>query len=492
MAQSDAHALADQAVLLGLLSREQARAALAEAEDGSRDALARCLARKAMLTSWQLDKLQKNELTGFFYAGCRVLFHIAEGSFARVYRGRRDSTGESVAIKVLRHRFASDPEAVARFHHEAEAGRKLVHPNIVHIHDDGEVDGAHFMTMEYVEGANLRDFLKIRTRVPAEQSLPMLIGLADGLAYSLARGVTHRDLKATNVLIGHTGTAKLVDFGLATVEGDARKMEQMLGVRTVDYATLERTCRSPKGDPRSDIFFLGCVFYHMLTGQPPLPENEAADPLQKMLKRGINSIRPISEHAYAPPPALAAIVEKMMKIDLSARYQSMDEVAADLRAYRAATSAPPPSRPSQPHPPAEDDPFLTDPSQELAAFRGKRLLCVEAQEVIQEAFRKALARLGFKVVAVRDADHAVERFEEDPPEAIIYDADGQGRAALDALLRIHEKAQESNRTLVALVLLGPRQQSMREFLPKEGVKLVALDKPVKMRDIQDALRQLLT
>jgi CheY-like chemotaxis protein len=179
-----------------------------------------------------------------------------------------------------------------------------------------------------------------------------------------------------------------------------------------------------------------------------------------------------------------------MKIDLSARYQSMDEVAADLRAYRAATSAPAPA-PTRPAQPAEDDPFLSDPSPELAAFRGKRLLCVEAQEVIQEAFRKALARLGFKVVAVRDADHAVERYEEDPPDLIIYDADGQGRAALDALLRIHEKAQEADRPLVALVLLGPRQQSMREFLPQDGVTLVALDKPVKMRDVQEALSQLL-
>ena len=107
-----------------------------------------------------------------------------------------------------------------------------------------------------------------------------MVGLVSALQYSNGHGITHRDIKGTNILIASNGTAKLVDFGLATIEGDEKKVAAAHGQRTVDYSALERTCGSVKGDPRSDIFFLGCVFYQMLTGQLPMPEVETADPLK--------------------------------------------------------------------------------------------------------------------------------------------------------------------------------------------------------------------
>ena len=117
--------------------------------------------------------------------------------------------------------------------------------------------------------------------------------------------MTHRDIKATNILISNTGEAKLVDFGLATIEGDDTRHGDAPASGTVDYSALERTCSSPKGDPRSDIYFLGCVFYQMLTGQVPLEESESKDLLEKMLKRGFGAIKPLSEHRHAPAEALA-------------------------------------------------------------------------------------------------------------------------------------------------------------------------------------------
>src|SRR5206468_11668757 len=140
---------------------------------------------------------------------------------------------------------------------------------------------------------------------------PLLLGLTKGLQYTQSKGVTHRDIKGTNILISTQGVGKLVDFGLATIdEGEEKKMAAAHGQRTVDYSALERTCGSPKGDPRSDIFFLGCVFYQMLTGQAPMPETESKDMLAKMLKRSFYAIKPLSEQRVAPPPELARIIEK--------------------------------------------------------------------------------------------------------------------------------------------------------------------------------------
>src|SRR5262249_50712830 len=135
--------------------------------------------------------------------------------------------------------------------------------------------------------------------------------------------------------ISSSGIAKLVDFGLATIEGEDRKMAAAHGQRTVDYSALERTCGSPKGDPRSDIYFLGCVYYQMLTGAAPMPEVESTDWLSKMVTRSSGATKRIGEHGLAPPPELAAIIEKMMKIELRSRYQSMDEVVKDLEIYQA-------------------------------------------------------------------------------------------------------------------------------------------------------------
>ena len=171
--------------------------------------------------------------------------------------------------------------------------------------------------------------------------------MAEGLKYSLEQGVTHRDIKGTNILISNSGVAKLVDFGLATMQGDENK-PGVKSQRTVDYSALERTCNSPKGDPRSDIYFLGCVFYQMVTGQLPMEESESKDMLRKMLKRSFGAIKPINEHPYAPDEELAAIIEKMMKIDLKARYQTMDEVVADLERYKAIVAGRPASAAADP------------------------------------------------------------------------------------------------------------------------------------------------
>ncbi|HEU5115832.1 MAG TPA: serine/threonine-protein kinase, partial [Isosphaeraceae bacterium] len=309
MSEIDAEMLADQAVLIGLLTNDQLREARADAEDGSAAALGRVLSRKGFLTSWQLERLGKGAHSGYFYGGYKVLFHLAEGTFARVYRGEKLDSGQPVAIKVLRRRFTTDAHAVSRFSQEAEAGMKLVHPNIVRIFEYGESEQNHYMIMEYVEGSNLRELLKIRGRLDTESAMPILVGLAHGLKYSHDHGVTHRDIKGTNILISNRREAKLVDFGLATVADD--RVTEYAHTRTVDYSALERTCGSPKGDPRSDIYFLGCVYYQMLTGVLPLPEVETSDPLAKMLKRSFGAIKPIGEHRLAPPEPLSHIIETM-------------------------------------------------------------------------------------------------------------------------------------------------------------------------------------
>lgn len=505
MAELDAQSLVRRAVLLGLIGQEQALEARADADDGSVGALTRTMLRKGMLTSWQLERLKRGDPSGYFYGDCKVLFHLAEGTFARVYRGVRVTSGEPVAVKVLRRRFFTDPAAVDRFKKEAEAGMALRHPNIVQILDYGERDRRGYMIMEYVEGSNLRDFLKFRRRLAPEAALPLMIGLARGLKYSFDHGVTHRDIKATNILIGSRGAAKLVDFGLATIAGEEKYGSAMVNRRTVDYSALERTCGSPKGDPRSDIFFLGCAYYQMLTGQPAMPETETKDMLQKLLKRSFGAIKPISGHHDAPDPELCRIIEKMMKIDPKARHQTIGQVLDDLEAYakrdmiERAGSGSTSAAPDSEHDISLDDlegasifirPVEEPPEPpESAGPPPKMVLCVESQREVREAFREALSRMGYRVLLAGDPERAAERYRAAPPDAVIYDLDGLGRESIDAFRDLHDRAHEDGHDLAALVLLGPRQLTLREELPADD-RLVVLAKPIKMRQVQVAIAQL--
>jgi serine/threonine protein kinase len=519
MPELDAEMLVDQVMMLGLVSREQLREATAEAEDASPDTILRMLLRKGSITSWQVERLKKADPSGFFFGDAKVLFHLAEGTFARVYRGQHITTGAPLAIKVLRQRFAAISEAVERFHKEAEAGIRLRHPNIVQIIDVGQQDQRHYMIMEYVEGMNLRDFMKLRTRIPSAQAVPLMLGMARGLQYSLERGITHRDIKGTNILISNSGEAKLVDFGLATIQADEGK-SGVQSQRTVDYSALERTCKSPKGDPRSDIYFMGCVFYQMVTGQLPMAESESKDMLRKMLKRSFGAIKPINDHRYAPEEEVVRIIEKMMKIDLKARYQTMDDVVADLERFAALSKEAAPAvaqrttteaehddaepifaAPKGPESPAvapqEDEKHEDDgpPDDVLESFEVKALvprsiLCVESQNEIQDALRKSLTAWGYRALLVADAELAAERFREAPVDAVIFDTDGQGNESIEAFLDMHEKAHEEGHQLFALVLLGPKQGALRAKLPTDD-KLIILSKPVKMKQVQDALAQLL-
>jgi serine/threonine protein kinase len=349
---------------------------------------------------------------------------------------------------------------------------------------------------------NLRDFMKLRTRIKTDQALPLMIGIAEGLKYAMSQGVTHRDIKGTNILISNQGEAKLVDFGLATMQGD----ESRPGVksqRTVDYSALERTCNSPKGDPRSDIYFLGCVFYQMVTGQLPMEEVESKDMLRKMLKRSFGAIKPINEHRYAPEEELGGIIEKMMRMDLKARYQTMDAVVAELEQFQADYEAAK-SGGARRSKADEDEEFIESiflpreiekPYEAATAppapkpIPSKSILCVETQTEIRDAFRKTLSHMGYKVMLFSDAEVAAERYREATADAVIFDTDGQDEESIDAFIDMHEFAHEEGHQLVALVLLGHKQNALRERLPNDD-RLIILNKPVKMKQVQDALQDL--
>jgi CheY-like chemotaxis protein len=200
---------------------------------------------------------------------------------------------------------------------------------------------------------------------------------------------------------------------------------------------------------------------------------------------------------YAPPPELCRIIHRMMEMKLEKRYQTMGEVVRDLEALdptsRASTSG-------------EATPVrnLTDDELYEEVFGRNRVLeaperagpsrsvlCVETQASIQEAFKKAFTKLGYRVFMVGDAGRAAERYQEQPSDLVVFDVDGQDEEAFEAFLAMHQKAHDQGHGLSALVILGPKQRELEDDLPLDD-NLIVLHKPIKMKDVQTALVQLAT
>ena len=314
MAELTAEQFAQRILHLNLLDDRQLETVWSHfgTRDVSLQDFSESLVRRGLLTNFQVERLLKGEKNGFFYGDYKVLYFVGNGSFARVYRAVHTESGKVVALKVLRKRFSDNPLESARFMREGELGATLRHPNIVPIYEVHSQRRTFFLVMAFVEGQSLREFVKIRRQVEPLESTRIMAGIISGLAYAAEKGITHRDLKLSNVLISSDGQPQLVDFGLAAMDTTERG-ESYTNARTIEYAGLEKVTGVRKDDSRSDIYFAGGIYYHMLCGKPPL--SETRDRMQRMNMARFREIKPIRTLVPDLPPVVEAIVNKSMELD---------------------------------------------------------------------------------------------------------------------------------------------------------------------------------
>ncbi len=269
-------------------------------------------------------------LRGRRLAHFELLEAIGVGGMAAVIRARDTQLDRLVALKILPPEMAVDPENVRRFHHEARAAAKLDHENIARVFFCGEDQGLHFIAFEFVEGDNLRVLLDRRGRLPVAEAVNYILQVATGLAHAAARGVVHRDIKPSNIIVSSNGRAKLVDMGLARSlepQGDNGLTQSGVTLGTFDYISPEQALEPREADVRSDIYSLGCTFYHMLTGRTPVPEGTAAKKLHHH-----QHVAPLDPRQLNPevPDELAAILAHMMAKDPKHRYQRAEHLVQHL------------------------------------------------------------------------------------------------------------------------------------------------------------------
>jgi serine/threonine protein kinase len=284
-------------------------------------------------------------------ADYEVLEELGRGGMGIVYKARHLGLNRTVALKVIRKERLANPEAVRRFRREAQAAARLTHPNIVLIYDSDQAGDTHFLAMEYVEGVTLQRLVEQVGPLPIAQACDYIRQAALGLQHAVEQALVHRDIKPANLMItapavrpGQTGgvswpapaaQVKILDMGVARLYQLSQHGEESLTTLTQDGAVLgtpdyvapEQLEDAHRADIRADLYSLGCTFYFLLTGQVPFPGGTL---IQKLDKQRWQT--PVSVDQVRPdvPPAVAAVVRKLLAKRAADRYQTPGELAAAL------------------------------------------------------------------------------------------------------------------------------------------------------------------
>jgi tetratricopeptide (TPR) repeat protein len=256
---------------------------------------------------------------------------LGEGGMGAVYRAHDQELDRVVALKVIRPDLARNAQVLQRFKQELILARQITHRNIIRIFDLGQAEGTRFITMEFIEGEDLSGILAHRGKLPAPEAAGIIAQVARGLEAAHSEGVVHRDLKPQNIMMDAQGKASVMDFGIAR-SMDASNMTRtgaLMGTPT--YMSPEQA-QGQKVDARSDIYALGIIFYELLTGKPPF---EADNPMATLVRRLHEKPKPPTDVEPAIPKVLNDLVLKMLGTKPEERYQSAQELLADLDGYEA-------------------------------------------------------------------------------------------------------------------------------------------------------------
>ena len=311
-------------------ARAALRAVLPSGQPIDDEQLAVQLIAMGRLNTWQAAQLRSGRST-FTLGPYRIIDSLGKGHTGDVYMAEHSVMGRIVAIKVLPKR-SSSPDAVAKFVAEIRTQAILDHKNLVRAFDAGHHRNVHFLVMEFVPGTNLRRLVRRQKKLPMDEATALISQAAEGLAYAHGRGLTHRDVKPSNVLVTPEAQVKLSDLGLAGFfsEAPALDHESRSVVRAADFLAPELISQPGSFTPATDLYALGCTLYYAVTGKVPFPGHTLAEKIKghlNLLPRHPRLLNPTLSDDFVE------LIGDMMAKEPHTRLGSAEEVVRRLKHF---------------------------------------------------------------------------------------------------------------------------------------------------------------
>jgi serine/threonine protein kinase/WD40 repeat protein len=289
-----------------------------------------------------LSELKETIAPGREFGSYELMSLLGEGGMGQVWKARHTRLEKLVALKVLSPRVTGSSDSLARFDREMKAVGRLEHPHIVRALDAGEIDGTHFLVLEYIEGLDLAQYVAKKGKRPLREACEMIRQAALGLNHAHEAGLVHRDIKPSNLFFARTGSIKVLDLGLARLldESEGRSVSdegltevgQIMG--TPDYMAPEQCQSSHSVDLRADLYSLGCTLFCVLTGRAPYADGQHNTPVAKVVGHMSEPAPDLKAERSDVPDDLVAVYQRLMQKDPEDRFQSGKELADALKSVK--------------------------------------------------------------------------------------------------------------------------------------------------------------
>jgi len=475
---------------IGVMSQQQIAELQAEirVKNPTADHLLAAALRRGWITNYQIERLNSGEERGFFFGPYKALYVAGAGTFARVFRCVHRETDLVVAVKVLRARFSDNEAFVNHFMQEAKLVAELKHPNIVPVYSAATQGHLHYMAMEFVEGQTLREFLKIRKKVDVKTVVQIGIDACSGLEYALrTKKLPHRDLKLSNIILSATGQAKLVDFGLASIaqEKTGQDIPFLRNQQSIDYIALEKASGAPRMDGRSDLYFLGCILYHLISGTSPFLETK--DKTKRMDRSRFFDIKAIQTLEPELPGYVSALINKALMPNAEQRYQKAGEMLFELRsaakrleAGESGTSSVSSLRIGQ----------QTDRHERSKKLQSKTVLIVDGNPQTQENLKNLMENLQFNTQCISNPDEVKKVFADNDlaAQCILFNGQSLGMRAVRAFNDFSQ--YRGLRDVGAILMLEEGQTGWADSVTPLPNRII-MTMPVTVKQFREVLSQML-